>query len=128
MRKRFFSGTSLKTYETQQKLLEMNKDKYKGREKEKQITMFTNNLDTAVTFAFKRARQDNSIGIIMEITKPDEFYIEKGSAGYIVKGILNKTNHKIYIKEDLAKLYSKVLRKDIRVWKSPLGLKFLGLE
>ena len=90
MKKRLFSGTSLWNYE---RVVNLNK------------SFFTDDITIALGFAIKRARQDNSIGIIIEIINIKDFEVEKETRyTYRVSGKLLKENHKIYMRNDLNKL------------------------
>ena len=94
--------------------------------------MFTENVCIALTYAARRAMEDKSIGIIIEITKVEDFNIKNEGSIYYVKGILKKGNHKIYMKEELEKLLP-ILKKtaginfnSIKEYLSPEAVKFLG--
>jgi len=51
----------------------------------------------AIGFAHKRVRQDNSEMVVIEITKPEDFVIEKKHGiEYVLIGVLNPNNHVVH--------------------------------
>ncbi|MEK6932991.1 MAG: hypothetical protein AABW56_04330 [Nanoarchaeota archaeon] len=123
MKKRLFSGTSLSNYES---LLER-------KDSETCLTEFTEDISIALGFALKRARQDHSICVIIEIIKLNEFKIVRSVSGhYNVIGLLNKNNHKVYLREKLnksGKLIFKVDKTLKEIYKGqPEILSLFGLD
>lgn len=58
------------------------------------------NFNLARAFAYKKAKQDNSVGVVIEITKESDFGITYD--GYpILIGKLTPKNHKIHLLEDI---------------------------
>ena len=105
MKKRLFSGTSLFAYELHSALSKRDDTPLQA------YTMFTESAEIAFNFALKRARQDNSIAIIIEIKDIKEFEIKKaGHDHYIVKGAFNKENSKIYMRNKLNELVFLIFR------------------
>jgi hypothetical protein len=90
----YYSGTSDKHYKTECEL-----DRCFSSKKPREISCFED-FNLARGFAYKRAKQINSIGIVIEITKESDFEIIYD--GYpILIGKLKPKNHKIHILEDI---------------------------
>ena len=91
----YYSGTSEKSYHTQQAIDE----KFPGMINDiycwSSTSLGVNAFLLAINFAKKRARQDFSSPLVIEITEPGEFKLRK-ECNPVLEGRLTESNHRIH--------------------------------